>query len=83
MKQTHLNWLERWALRLLHHSPRVSLLILKPVDTTLISWSARPDDEIATAIINDLLCLPETSDDEPASMLLERLYHAPSYGERE
>ena len=83
MKQTHLNWLERWALRLLHQSPRVSLLILKPVGTTLISWSARPDDEIATAIIDDLPCLPETSDDEPASMLLERLYYAPSYGERE
>ena len=83
MKQQHLNWLERWALRLLHRSPRVSLLIMKPAETTLIGWSAQPDDEIASAIINDLLCLQETSDDEPASMMLERMYHAPSYGERE
>jgi hypothetical protein len=34
-------------------------------------------------MIGTLLDLPDDDDDEPASMLLERLYHAPSYGERE
>jgi hypothetical protein len=40
MKLPHLNWIERWALRLLHRSPRMSLVIAKPINSTLISWSA-------------------------------------------
>ena len=31
-----LTWLERWALKLLHRSPRVGLVIVKPCDTTLM-----------------------------------------------
>lgn len=81
MKLPRLNWLERWALRLLHRSPRMSLVIAKPVDTTLISWSALEDDQLAMAIAQDLLLMPD--DDEPLSMQLERIYHQPSYGERE
>ena len=81
MKLPHLNWLERWPLRLLHRSPRMSLVIAKPVNTTLISWSALEDDQLAMAIAQDLLLMPD--DDEPLSMQLERIYHQPSYGERE
>jgi hypothetical protein len=81
MKLPHLNWLERWALRLLHRSPRMALVIAKPVNSTLISWSALEDDELAMVIAEDLLLMPD--DDEPLSMQLERIYHQPSYGERE
>ncbi len=59
----------------------MSLVIAKPVDTTLISWSALEDDQLAMAIAQDLLLMPD--DDEPLSMQLERIYHQPSYGERE
>jgi hypothetical protein len=83
MNVPHLNWLERWALRLLHQSPRLGLVIAKPVHNPVISWSVQPGDEVARAMIGTLLDLPDDDDDEPASMLLERLYHAPSYGERE
>ena len=81
MKLPYLNWLERWALRLLHRSPRMSLVIAKPINSTLISWSALEDDELAMVIAEDLLLMPD--DDEPLSMQLERIYHQPSYGERE
>jgi hypothetical protein len=73
--------LERWALRLLHRSPRMSLVVVKPINTTLISWSALEDDELAMAIAQDLLHMPDG--EEPLCMQLERIYHQPSYGERE
>jgi len=81
MKLPQLNWLECWALRLLHRSPRMALVIAKPINSTLISWSALEDDELAMVIAEDLLLMPD--DDEPLSMQLERIYHQPSYGERE
>jgi hypothetical protein len=81
MKLPGLNLLERWALRLLHNSPRVALVVVKPIDTSLVSWSALQDDELAMAMAQDLLHMPE--DNEPASMLLERIFHQPAYGERE
>jgi hypothetical protein len=81
MKLPHLNWLERWALRLLHRSPRLALVIVKPIDTSLVSWSALDDDELAVAMAQELLHMPD--DDEPLSMQLERIFHQPAYGERE
>lgn len=81
MKLPGLNLLERWALRLLHNSPRIGLVIVKPIDTGLVSWSALEDDELAMAMAQDLLQMPE--DNEPPSMLLERIFHQPAYGERE
>lgn len=83
MNVPHLTWIERWALRLLHRSPRLGLVIAKPAASTVISWSVQPGDEVAKAMIGALLDLPDEDDDEPASMMLERLYHAPSYGEHE
>ena len=82
MNLPHLSWLERWALRLLHQSPRLGLVIVKPANSAVVSWSVKPDDQVARAMIDTLLDLPD-EDDEPASMLLERLYHAPSYGEQQ
>lgn len=82
MNLPHLSWLERWALRLLHQSPRLGLVIAKPANSAVVSWSVKPDDQVARAMIDTLLDLPD-EDAEPASMLLERLYHAPSYGEQQ
>jgi hypothetical protein len=77
-----LTLLERWVLRLLHRSPRISLVIVKPIDTTLLSWSLLPSDPVACAMA-DQLDMGLLDDDEPLSMQLERIYHQPSYGERE
>jgi len=38
-----------------------------------------PSDPVASAMADQLINSPD--DDEPLSMLLERLYHAPAYGE--
>jgi hypothetical protein len=73
MKLPGLTLLERWALRLLHKSPRISLVVVKPIDSTLLSWSLLPSDPVASAMADQLR--------EPPSMLFERLYHAPAYGE--
>ena len=75
-----LNLLERLALRLLMHSPRVSMLTAKTHGSEELAWCVSKSDETAVALLKNMLC----SDDlEPASLLLERLYHAPSYGENE
>lgn len=76
-----LTWLERWALRVLHRSPRVSLVVVKPIDSTLISWSLLPSDPVASAMADQLMDTPD--DDEPVSMQLERIFHQPAYGEIE
>ena len=76
-----LNWIERWALKLLHRSPRISLVILKPTEGFVFSWSLDPTDPIASAIADQLMEMPGSN--EPQGMMLERLYHAPAYGEPE
>lgn len=81
MNLPNLNLLERLALRVLHSSKRVSLVIVKPINSTQISWSLLPSDPIASAIADQLMDMPD--DDEPLSMQLERIYHQPAYGERE
>lgn len=65
-----LNLLERLALRILVKSPRTSLVIVKELGWPGIFVAANTDD-------------PMLAQPEPASMQLERLYHAPSYGEDE
>lgn len=71
-----LNWIEHLALRVLHCSPRVGLLIVKRYQSGLMTYSVSRDDEqavqMAQAIVDEL---------EPPSLQLERLYHLPSYGE--
>lgn len=70
-----LNWIERLAVRILVRSPRVGMLVVKEFGTPLL-YVARDRD--------DLVMPPEFGEpSEPASMQLERLYHAPSYGEDE
>ena len=68
-----LNLLERLALRILVKSPRTSLVIVKELGWPGVFVAANGDDPM----------LAEPAEQEPASMQLERLYHAPSYGEEE
>lgn len=76
-----LTWLERWALKLLHRSPRVGLVIVKPCDTTLMSVSARQDDPMSCVIAQDLLYMAKG--EEAPSLQLERIYHQPAFGDYE
>ena len=80
MNKLNLIWVERWALRVLQRSPRLSLVIVKPTDGFFYSCSLDSTDPIANAMVETLM---ETSSHEPPDMMLERLYHAPSYGEFE
>lgn len=76
MKLAGLNWIERWALRILHGSPRIGLLVVKRNMLPLMAYSVSSNDaeavDMAMALIDEL---------EPPSLQLERLYHAPAYGE--
>lgn len=74
----NLNWLELLALRILRVSPRVSLCVVKCQNSTEVNYSVSRDDAEAKMLLENMLCVDEL---EPPSMLLERLYHAPSYGE--
>lgn len=66
-----LNWFERIALRVLYHSPRIGLLVVKQAQGPIVWYAQDPLDDMP----GDL--------QEPASLQLERLYHLPAYGERE
>jgi len=68
-----LNLLERLALRILVKSPRTSLVIVKELGWPGIFVAANTDDPM----------LAEPASEDPPSMQLERMYHAPSYGEDE
>ncbi len=74
------SWLERWAIRILHRSPRVSMLVIKGPDDPDVAWSVNQQDACAVALLENMLGVDEL---EPPSMLLERLYHLPAYGEEE
>ncbi len=75
-----LNWVERLALRLLIRSPRTSMVVAKAPDSDEIVWAVNRSDQTAVAYLENMFCVDEL---EPPSMLLERLYHAPSYGEEQ
>jgi hypothetical protein len=72
-----LSFWERLAVAVLVRSPRTSLLVVKERDTSIVFVSADKTDPLAAYVVSGL------NEDEPASMILERLYHAPSYGEVE
>lgn len=69
--------LERLALWILVRSRRTSLVVVKEHASADIFWAACPTDPIAVSVVN------EVQDLEPPSMMLERLFHAPAYGELE
>jgi len=71
-----LNLLERLALWVLVRSQRTSLVVVKELHWPIAFVAANQDDPTAAFVIGN-------QHDEPASHLLERLYHAPAYGELE
>lgn len=70
-----LSLIERLALRILVRSPRTSLVVVKEHLWPTVFVAANPADPVAAHVTG--------GQSEPASMLLERLYHQPSYGEEE
>lgn len=73
-----LRWYERIAALILTRSPNTSLVVIKPTLSTQVFVAANTHDPIAAHIVGTM-----EQEAEPASMLLERLYHAPSYGEEQ
>ena len=69
---TFLTWLENAAIRFLISSPRIGFVAVKQMNTPL-TFVARSTDDMMQA---DFEC-----EVEPASMQLERLFHAPAHGE--
>ena len=72
-----LTFWERLAVALLVRSPRTSLVVVKERDTSIVFVSADKTDALAAYVVSGL------HNPDPACMVLERLYHSPSFGEAE
>ena len=70
-----LNLIEQLALRILSRSRNTGLVVVKPYGYGCIYVASDGTDPVA-AYVTD-------GPDEPASMLLERIYHQPAAGEAE
>ncbi len=70
-----LNMIERWALGILVRSRRTGLVVVKPYGHGEMMVAADQTDPVAAYVTN--------GPDEPASMVLERIYHQPAAGEIE
>lgn len=70
-----LNLLERFALRILTRSRRTGLVVVKPYGYPCLYVASDGTDPVAAYVTN--------GSEEPASMLLERIYHQPAAGELE
>ena len=80
MKASHLATLtfwERLAVAVLVRSPRTSLVVVKERDTSIVFVSADRTDRVADYVVSGL------KNPDPACMVLERIYQAPSFGEPE
>jgi hypothetical protein len=75
MNAPFLSWLENAAIRFLISSPRISIVYVKQHGTMTV-YGVRDRNDPTNAGIWDSV------NTEPASMQLERLYHAPSFGEK-
>jgi len=72
-----LSLLERLAIWMLHRSGRVTLLVVKSYAGPEVFVSANLADPIAAKTFAD------SGVGDPPSMVMERMFHAPSYGEDE
>jgi hypothetical protein len=70
-----LNMIERWALGILVRSRRTGLVVVKPYGYGCVFAAADATDPVASYVTS--------GPDEPASMVLERIYHQPAAGELE
>lgn len=73
----NISLLERLAIWVLCRSPRVSLLVVKDRFWPEVFLAADPTDPAAAFVAAGM------EEPDPPSMVLERLYHMPSHGERE
>jgi hypothetical protein len=78
MAAPFLTWLENCAVRFLMSSPRVGFIAVKHHSFNHMYGVQDATDPQVDAIMQEL-----HDPLEPASMLLERLYHEPAYGESE
>lgn len=78
-----LNLIERLALWVLFRSPRVGMVIVKRYGLDLTAFSVAPTDLDAVDLAHAITRRATQSELEPPSMLFERMFHAPSYGEKE
>ena len=75
----NLSLLERLAIWVLHHSPRVSLLVVKDKFWPDVFFAADQTDPIARTVFERSM----EQEQDPLSMVFERIYHQPSHGEDE
>jgi hypothetical protein len=78
MSAPFLGWLENCAIRFLISSPRVGFIAVKHHGFNQMYVAQDPTDPQVDLLMQEL-----TEPPEPLSMQLERLYHQPSFGERE
>lgn len=75
IEKMNLSQIERWAIHILTKSQHIGLLVVKEYMTDLVYVVRDVTDEVP---------LPNFGNEpEPPSMTFERMYHAPSFGERE
>lgn len=77
MDLPNLSMLERLAIWVLCHSPRVSLLVVKDRFWPEVFFAADTTDPAAAFVAAGM------NEPDPPSMVLERLYHMPAYGDLE
>lgn len=70
-----LNLIERLALRILSRSRNTGLVVVKPYGYGCIYVASDGTDPVAAYVTSGA--------DEPASMVLERIFHQPAAGEAE
>ena len=75
----NLSLLERLAIWVLHHSPRVSLLVVKDKFWPDVFFAADQTDPIARTVFERSM----EQEQDPLSMVFERIYHQPAHGEDE
>ena len=73
----NISTLERLAIWVLHRSPRISLLVVKDRFWPDVLLSADTTDPAAAFVAANM------DEQDPPSMLLERLYHLPAHGEQQ
>ena len=75
----NLSLLERLAIWVLHRSPRVSLLVVKDKFWPEALFVVDSTDSIARTVLERY----QEQEQDPLSMVFERIYHQPAHGEDE
>ena len=79
MTLPNLSPLDRIAIWLLAKSPRVSLLVVKDKFWPDVFFAADQTDPIARTVLER----NQEQEQDPLSMVFERIYHQPAHGEDE